>query len=105
MTVDSGGTSSEALVKSGPLFPDGDLPLMIEPAVQGLDLATWAAANRARIYTSTDYPPRPCPASRSCSRARKAAEMGSLFRLLPHSDPLRRSDAREAPAFHLRPEG
>ena len=37
------------LVKSGPLFPDGDLPLLVEPAVQGLNLAAWAAANRALL--------------------------------------------------------
>jgi alpha-ketoglutarate-dependent taurine dioxygenase len=38
--------TSEALVKTGPLFPDGGLPLLVEPAVQGINLATWAAANR-----------------------------------------------------------
>ena len=67
MTIDSGDSSlsplkslggikrravsvtTEALVKTGPLFPDGDLPLLVEPAVQGLNLATWAAANRALL--------------------------------------------------------
>lgn len=39
--------STETLVKVGPLFPDGDLPLLIEPAVQGLSLAAWVEANRA----------------------------------------------------------
>src|SRR5690349_6583684 len=39
--------TSGALVKTGPLFPDGDLPLLIEPAVPTvLDLRSWAAANR-----------------------------------------------------------
>lgn len=41
--------TNEALVKTGPLFPDGDLPLLVEPAVQGLNLATWATANRPLI--------------------------------------------------------
>jgi hypothetical protein len=39
--------TTEALVKTGPLFADGDLPLLVEPAAQALNLATWAAANRA----------------------------------------------------------
>lgn len=41
--------SSEALVRMAPLSADGELPLLVEPAVQGLNLATWAAANRAQI--------------------------------------------------------
>jgi alpha-ketoglutarate-dependent taurine dioxygenase len=41
--------TSEALVKVGPLFPSGILPLLVEPAVQGLSLATWTAANRALL--------------------------------------------------------
>lgn len=39
--------STETLVKMGPLFPDRDLPLLIEPAVSGLSLTTWAQMNRA----------------------------------------------------------
>lgn len=42
--------TGEELVKTGPLFPDGDLPLLIEPAVPGgIDLAGWAAASRALL--------------------------------------------------------
>jgi alpha-ketoglutarate-dependent taurine dioxygenase len=41
--------SPETLVRMGPLFPDGDLPLLIEPAVQGLNLAAWAETNRALL--------------------------------------------------------
>ncbi len=41
--------SNAALVKTGPLFPDGELPLLVEPAVAGVDLAGWAAANRALL--------------------------------------------------------
>jgi alpha-ketoglutarate-dependent taurine dioxygenase len=41
--------SAESLVKMAPLFPDGDLPLVIEPAVSGLSLAAWAETNRALI--------------------------------------------------------
>jgi alpha-ketoglutarate-dependent taurine dioxygenase len=39
--------STETLVKVRPLFPDGDLPLLIEPALQGLSLSAWAEQNRA----------------------------------------------------------
>jgi alpha-ketoglutarate-dependent taurine dioxygenase len=39
----------EELIKSGPLLPGGGLPLLVEPAVAGLDLATWAGANRERL--------------------------------------------------------
>lgn len=39
--------STETLVKMCPLFPDRDLPLLIEPAVPGLSLTTWAQMNRA----------------------------------------------------------
>jgi alpha-ketoglutarate-dependent taurine dioxygenase len=67
MTADSGDTNppplkslggikrravsmtSETLVKTGPLFPDGDLPLLVEPAVPGVDLAGWAAGHRELI--------------------------------------------------------
>ncbi len=39
--------TSEALVKTSNLFPDADLPLLVEPAIPGgLDLKGWAAANR-----------------------------------------------------------
>jgi len=41
--------TSETLVKTGPLFPEGDLPLLIEPAAPGVDLASWAAANRPML--------------------------------------------------------
>jgi alpha-ketoglutarate-dependent taurine dioxygenase len=41
--------TSESLVKIGPLFLDGDLPLLVEPAGPGVDLAGWAAANRALL--------------------------------------------------------
>jgi alpha-ketoglutarate-dependent taurine dioxygenase len=37
--------SSAALVRFAAL-PAGDLPLLVEPAVAGVDLATWAASNR-----------------------------------------------------------
>ena len=37
--------SSEALVRFGSL-PAGDLPLLVEPAAPGVDLAAWAASNR-----------------------------------------------------------
>jgi len=38
--------ANEDLVKVRPLFESGDLPLLVEPAVPGLDLASWAAGNR-----------------------------------------------------------
>jgi len=41
--------TSETLVKSGPLFPDGELPLLVEPAAPGVDLAGWAAGHRELI--------------------------------------------------------
>lgn len=41
--------SAETMVKVGPLFPDGDLPLLIEPAVPGLSLAAWAEQNRSLL--------------------------------------------------------
>jgi alpha-ketoglutarate-dependent taurine dioxygenase len=41
--------TNEALVKIGRLFPDGELPLLVEPAVAGVDLAGWATANRALL--------------------------------------------------------
>jgi alpha-ketoglutarate-dependent taurine dioxygenase len=37
--------SSEALVRFGSL-PTGDLPLLVEPASPGVDLAAWASSNR-----------------------------------------------------------
>lgn len=41
--------STDSLVNVRPLLPDGDLPLLIEPAVQGLNLAAWAENNRALL--------------------------------------------------------
>jgi alpha-ketoglutarate-dependent taurine dioxygenase len=41
--------SPDTLIKSGPLFPDGNLPLLIEPAVPGMNLAAWAEQNRALL--------------------------------------------------------
>src|SRR5262249_7769583 len=41
--------SSESLVESRPLFPQGGLPLLVEPRVPGLDLAAWAAGHRSFI--------------------------------------------------------
>ncbi|HEX4496852.1 MAG TPA: TauD/TfdA family dioxygenase [Thermoanaerobaculia bacterium] len=45
--------ATEALVKTSPLFPDGDLPLLVEPAVEGgINLASWAAANREMLQAN-----------------------------------------------------
>jgi len=42
--------TSEALVKTSNLFPDGDLPLLVEPAIPGgLDLKSWAATHREML--------------------------------------------------------
>ena len=41
--------SGETLVESAPLFADGLLPLRVSPAVPGVGLAEWAAANRAML--------------------------------------------------------
>ena len=41
--------STKSLVAMRPLFPDGDLPLLVEPAMPGLDLATWAADHRDEL--------------------------------------------------------
>lgn len=38
--------SQESLVKSRPLEGDNPFPLLIEPAMEGVNLASWAAANR-----------------------------------------------------------
>jgi alpha-ketoglutarate-dependent taurine dioxygenase len=38
--------SGDDLVKTGPLFHDSDLPLLVEPNVPGLDLVSWASGNR-----------------------------------------------------------
>lgn len=41
--------SAGSLVRIHPLHPDLDLPLVIDPAVQSLDLNAWAAGNRALL--------------------------------------------------------
>ena len=41
--------SQAALVKVGPLLPGNSLPLMIQPAVEGLSLIGWATRNREFI--------------------------------------------------------
>ena len=45
--------SQDSLVKSRPLFPDRRLPLLVEPAVEGMSLRGWAKENqdwiRARV--------------------------------------------------------
>jgi alpha-ketoglutarate-dependent taurine dioxygenase len=38
-----------ALVAARPLWPDKTLPLLIEPAVDGIDLISWASRNRAVV--------------------------------------------------------
>ena len=43
--------SQEGLVKVGALFPAKPLPLLIEPAVDGVNLITWAASNLGFIET------------------------------------------------------
>jgi alpha-ketoglutarate-dependent taurine dioxygenase len=43
--------SQEALVKTACLRPDSLLPLVVEPAVSGLNLIAWAHSNRALIET------------------------------------------------------
>jgi len=37
------------LVKAERLFTEGLLPLVVQPAAEGVDLAAWAGANRARV--------------------------------------------------------
>ena len=41
--------SAESLVHARPLRSEGALPLLVEPAVPGVDVAGWAATNRDRI--------------------------------------------------------
>jgi alpha-ketoglutarate-dependent taurine dioxygenase len=41
--------ASPALVTAQPLYADKDLPLLVEPAVDGVDLVAWAEGNRALI--------------------------------------------------------
>jgi alpha-ketoglutarate-dependent taurine dioxygenase len=41
--------SSGELVRSEPLYPDGALPLSIEPRQAGLDLVSWAEAHRSEL--------------------------------------------------------
>jgi len=47
--VNLGGLS---LIKAEPLFPERALPLVVEPAVSGLDPVAWAVRNREFIETS-----------------------------------------------------
>lgn len=47
--VTTSSTSQEALVKVEPLFPDGPLPLLMQPAVDDLDFIGWATRNRGLI--------------------------------------------------------
>lgn len=41
--------SAQDLVKSSPLQPGSPLPLLVEPAVEGVELKSWTAANRELI--------------------------------------------------------
>jgi alpha-ketoglutarate-dependent taurine dioxygenase len=41
--------AATGLVKTRRIRPDSDFPLMAEPAAPGVDLAEWAAANRAQL--------------------------------------------------------
>jgi len=41
--------ASPALVTAQPLYADKDLPLLVVPAVEGVDLVAWAECNRALI--------------------------------------------------------
>jgi alpha-ketoglutarate-dependent taurine dioxygenase len=41
--------SQEAMVRQAPLFPDQGLPLMIQPALEGVSLVSWAAAHRELV--------------------------------------------------------
>lgn len=43
--------SSSNLIKTQLMQPDSLLPLLVQPTVEGLDLATWAASNRDWIET------------------------------------------------------
>ncbi len=44
-----GGVSTESLVRMEPLRPGEPLPLVIRPAVDGVDLVEWAASNREEV--------------------------------------------------------
>ena len=41
--------SQEQIVRIEPLFADGALPLMVQPALEGVDLLSWSATNRSQI--------------------------------------------------------
>src|ERR1700687_2572 len=45
-------SSAESLVEAGPMFASGALPLLIQPRLRGVELSTWATANRAQIEES-----------------------------------------------------
>jgi alpha-ketoglutarate-dependent taurine dioxygenase len=42
-------TSQEALIRTEPLLPETNLPLVALPAIDGIDLVDWAKSNRERI--------------------------------------------------------
>jgi len=44
-----GGAAGEELVREGPLWPGTELPLLVQPAVAGVDLVGWAEAHREWI--------------------------------------------------------
>ncbi|HEX2188743.1 MAG TPA: TauD/TfdA family dioxygenase [Longimicrobiaceae bacterium] len=44
-----GGVSTESLVRMEPLREGGTLPLVVRPAVDGVDLVEWAAAHREEV--------------------------------------------------------
>ena len=46
---DGGGVSTESLVKMEPLRAGEPLPLLVRPALDGVDLVEWAAANRDEV--------------------------------------------------------
>ena len=41
--------SQESLVKIEPLYPERSLPLLIQPALSGVDLIAWAMNNQEMI--------------------------------------------------------
>ncbi|GCF08360.1 TauD/TfdA family dioxygenase [Dictyobacter arantiisoli] len=47
--VTTANTSQETLVKIGPLFSEGKLPLLVQPGVDDLDLISWATNNQQLI--------------------------------------------------------
>src|SRR6185503_17878347 len=94
--------SQELLVKTDYLGHGGRTPLVIRPALEGVELVTWAASNRELIEDPCWITARCCCEALWCDRLRSSSSLSRPSRIISCSTTSGRRRAKVSAATSIR---